>query len=93
MRKQKFQEEGQKMIRSINTHFFDGEKFIEYCTEDDFEYPVRLGDKFMIITNDLCIQGVLHDIDVDEKTFVIRKLDGELRQLKCSDVIECEKLD
>lgn len=76
-------------IRTLKTYFLDGEKFLEYCTENDYEYPVRLGERFMIVTNDLCIQGRLYDIDVNADTFMI-KTDNELLKFKCSDVIMCE---
>lgn len=79
-------------IRTIKTYFVDGEKFLEYCTEDDFEYPIKLWEKFVIATNSLCVQGRLFEVDVNADTFTI-KADSNLITLKCSDVIMCGKLN
>ena len=81
-----------RKIRTIKAYFAEGENFLEYYTDDDFEYPVRLGDEFLIVTNDLCIQGRLYDIDVNVDTFTIKTNDN-LLTFKCSDVIMCEKLN
>lgn len=74
-------------IRFINTHFIDGEKFLDYCTESDFVETVYIGDRLTVFTENLHIQGVLFDVDAETDTFKIVHGNDKTTLIKCSDVI------
>ena len=74
-------------IRFIDTHFVDGEKFLDYCTESDFVETVYIGDRLTVFTENLHIQGVLFDVDTETDTFEIVHGNDKTTLIKCSDVI------
>ena len=76
------------MIRSIETFCVDGEKFIDYYSENDFEYTVHVGQKCKVLKNGKYFDGTLCDVNPDESTFSIKLSNEEIMEISCGDIEE-----
>ena len=47
------------MVRSVDTFFIDGESFISYCSDSDFDYAIYIGQKCKVLRNEKCFIGTL----------------------------------
>lgn len=81
-------EEQKNMIRSIETFCVDGEKFIDYYSENDFEYTVHVGQKCKVLKNGKYFAGTLCDVNPDESTFSIKLSNEEIMEISCGDIEE-----
>lgn len=81
-------EEQKNMIRSIETFCVDGEKFIDYYSENDFEYTVHVGQKCKALKNGKYFAGTLCDVNPDESTFSIKLSNEEIMEISCGDIEE-----
>lgn len=81
------------MIRYIETLKFDEEKFVSYCSEADFDYAIDIGQKCKVITDELCVVGILLDVNESEDSFILQQNTGKRITIMCSDVndIYCEE--
>ena len=76
------------MIRSIETFCVDGEKFIDYYSENDFEYTVHVGQKCKVLKNGKYFAGTLCDVNPYESTFSIKLSNEEIMEISCGDIEE-----
>ena len=76
------------MIRSIETFCVDGEKFIDYYSENDFQYTVLVGQKCKVLKNGKYFAGTLCDVNPDESTFSIKLSNEEIMEISCGDIEE-----
>ena len=42
------------MVRSVDTFFINGESFINYCSDSDFNYTIYIGQKCKVLRNGKC---------------------------------------
>lgn len=42
------------MVRNIDTFFINGESFINYCSDNDFNYTIYIGQKCKVLRNGNC---------------------------------------
>ena len=54
------------MVRNIDTFFINGESFINYCSDNDFNYTIHIGQKCKVLRNGKCFIGTLHEVDSDK---------------------------
>ena len=45
------------MVRSVDTFFIDGESFISYCSDSDFDYAIYIGQKCKVLRNEKSFIG------------------------------------
>lgn len=43
------------MVRSVDTFFINGESFINYCSDSDFNYTIYIGQKCKILFLEVCL--------------------------------------
>lgn len=77
------------MVRYVQMVNIDNDKFIAYCSEDDYEYAIHIGDNVFFKTSEEVGSGKL--IDVNEETFVVQN--ENTKEILFSDVEEffCEE--
>ena len=66
------------MVRSVDTFFIDGESFISYCSDSDFDYAIYIGQKCKVLRNEKCFIGTLYKVNSNKNTFSIKQNNGEL---------------
>ena len=76
------------MVRNIDTFFINGESFINYCSDNDFNYTIYIGQKCKVLRNGKCFIGTLHEVDSNKNTFSIKQNNGEIIEINCADVEE-----
>lgn len=42
------------MVRSVDIFFTSGESFINYCSDNDFNYTIYIGQKCKVLRNGKC---------------------------------------
>ena len=72
----------------VDTFFIDGEGFISYCSDSDFDYAIYIGQKCKVLRNGKCFIGTLYDVDSNKNTFSIKQNNGEIIEINCADVEE-----
>lgn len=80
------------MVHCVDTINIDGEKFIDYCSENDFNYSIKIGEKCKVfLVNKKCYIGTLHEIY--ENLFILQLVNGENVKINYSDIddIFCEE--
>lgn len=80
------------MIHFIETIDIDGEKFISYCSESDFEYSIRIGQKCkVILISKSTFSGTVFEIN--ENSFILQLPNGNTKEIKYFDTedIFCEE--
>lgn len=80
------------MVHYVDTINIDDEKFIDYCSENDFNYSIKIGEKCkVILVNKKCHIGTLHEIY--ENLFILQLVNGENVKINYSDIddIFCEE--
>ena len=55
------------MVRSVDTFFIDGESFISYCSDSDFDYAIYIGQKCKVLRNEKCFIGTLYESELKQK--------------------------
>lgn len=63
-------------------------KFIDYYSENDFEYTVHFGQKCKVLKNGKYFAGTLCDVNPDESTFSIKLSNEEIMEISCGDIEE-----
>ena len=76
------------MVRSVDIFFTSGESFINYCSDNDFNYTIYIGQKCKVLRNGKCFIGTLYDVDSNKNTFSIKQNNGEIIEINCADVEE-----
>lgn len=76
------------MVRIVDTFFINGESFINYCSDNDFNYTIYIGQKCKVLRNGKCFIGTLHEVDSNKNTFSIKQNNGEIIEINCADVEE-----
>lgn len=76
------------MVRSVDTFFIDGESFISYCSDSDFDYAIYIGQKCKVLRNEKCFIGTLYKVNSNKNTFSIKQNNGEIIEINCADVEE-----
>lgn len=76
------------MVRSVNTFFINGESFINYCSDNDFNYTIYIGQKCKVLKNGKCFIGTLYEVDSNKNTFSIKQNNEEIIEINCADVEE-----
>ena len=76
------------MVRSVDTFFINGESFINYCSDSDFNYTIYIGQKCKVLRNGKCFIGTLYEVDSNKNTFSIKQNNGEIIEINCADVVE-----
>lgn len=76
------------MVRSVDTFFINGESFINYCSDNDFNYTIYIGQKCKVLRNGKCFIGTLYEVDSNKNTFSIKQNNGEIIEINCADVEE-----
>lgn len=76
------------MVRSVDTFFINGESFINYCSDSDFNYTIYIGQKCKVLRNGNCFIGTLYEVDSTKNTFSIKQNNGEIIEINCVDVEE-----
>lgn len=76
------------MVRSVDIFFTSGESFINYCSYNDFNYTIYIGQKCKVSRNGKCFIGTLHEVDLNKNTFSIKQNNGEIIEINCADVEE-----
>ena len=66
------------MVRSVDTFFINGESFINYCSDSDFNYTIYIGQKCKVLRNGKCFIGTLYKVNSNKKTFSIKQNNGEI---------------
>ena len=66
------------MVRSVDTFFINGESFINYCSDSDFNYTIYIGQKCKVLRNGKCFIGTLYEVDSNKNTFSIKQNNGEI---------------
>ena len=74
------------MVRSVDTFFIDGESFISYCSDSDFDYAIYIGQKCKVLRNEKCFIGTLYKVNSNKNTFSIKQNNGEIIEINCADV-------
>ena len=65
------------MVRSVDIFIINGDSFINYCSDNDFNYTIYIGQK--------C---TLYEVDSNKNTFSIKQNNGEIIEINCADVEE-----
>jgi small nuclear ribonucleoprotein (snRNP)-like protein len=77
------------MVRSVDTFFINGESFINYCSDSDFNYTIYIGQKCKVfLRNEKCFIGTLYEVDSNKNTFSIKQNNGEIIKINCVDIEE-----
>ena len=76
------------MVRSVNTFFINGESFINYCSDNDFNYTIYIGQKCKVLINEKFFLGTLYEVDSNKNTFSIKQNNEEIIEINCADVEE-----
>lgn len=76
------------MAKSVDTFFINGESFINYCSDSDFNYTIYIGQKCKVLRNGKCFIGTLYEVDSKKNTFSIKQNNGEIIEINCADVEE-----
>lgn len=64
------------------------ESFINYCSDNDFNYTIYIGQKCKVLRNEKCFIGTLYEVDSNKNTFSIKQNNGEIIEINCADVEE-----
>lgn len=51
------------MVRSVDIFIINGESFINYCSDNDFNYTIYIGQKCKVLRNEKCFIGTLYEVD------------------------------
>ena len=62
--------------------------FINYCSDNDFNYTIYIGQKCKVLRNEKCFIGTLYEVDSNKNTFSIKQNNGEIIEINCADVEE-----
>lgn len=62
------------MVRSVDTFFINGESFINYCSDSDFNYTIYIGQKCKVLRNGKCFIGTLYEVDSNKNAKEASKL-------------------
>ena len=76
------------MVRNVDTFFINGDSFINYCSDNDFNYTIYIGQKCKVLRNGKYFIGMLHEVDSNKNTFSIKQNNGEIIEINCADVEE-----
>ena len=76
------------MVRSIDTFCVNGESFINYCSNSDFNYTIYIGQPCKVLKNGKCFMGTLYEVNSNKKTFSIKQNNKEIIEINCVDVDE-----
>ena len=76
------------MVRSVDAFYIDGKKFINYCSESDFDYTIYIGQKCKVLKNGKYVIGMLCEVNSNENTFAIKQNNEEIIEINCVDVEE-----
>ena len=76
------------MVRSVDIFIINGESFINYCSDNDFNYTIYIGQKCKVLRNEKCFIGTLYEVDSNKNTFSIKQNNGEIIEINCADVEE-----
>lgn len=76
------------MVRNVDIFIINGESFINYCSYNDFNYTIYIGQKCKVSRNGKCFIGTLHEVDSNKNTFSIKQNNGEIIEINCADVEE-----
>lgn len=74
------------MVRYVDIMHIDGETFIDYCSESDFNYSIKVGQKCKIIMIDSqCFIGKIHKIN--QESFILQLNDKDEKvEIICADI-------
>lgn len=73
------------MVRNVDIFIINGDSFINYCSGNDFNYTIYIGQKCKVLRNGKYFIGTLHEVDSNKNTFSIKQNNGEIN---CADVEE-----
>lgn len=76
------------MVRSVDIFIINGDSFINYCSDNDFNYTIYIGQKCKVLRNGECFIGTLYKVNSNKKTFSIKQNNGEIITINCVDVDE-----
>ena len=76
------------MVRSVDIFIINGDSFINYCSDNDFNYTIYIGQKCKVLRNGKCFIGTLYEVDSNKNTFSIKQNNGEIITINCVDVDE-----
>ena len=78
------------MVRSVDTFFINGESFINYCSDSDFNYTILYWTKSVKVFEKMesVFIGTLYEVDSNKNTFSIKQNNGEIIEINCVDVEE-----
>lgn len=76
------------MVRSVDIFIINGDSFINYCSDNDFNYTIYIGQKCKVLRNEKCFIGTLYEVDSNKNTFSIKQNNGEIIEINCADVEE-----
>lgn len=80
------------MIHYVETIDMDGERFITYCSESDFDYSIKIGQKCkVVLINKITFSGTLYRIN--ENSFILQLSGEDTKEIIYSDIddIFCEE--
>lgn len=69
------------MVRSVDIFIINGESFINYCSDNDFNYTIYIGQKCKVLRNEKCFIGTLYEVDSNKNTFSIKQNNGEIIEI------------
>lgn len=73
------------MVHYVETIDIDDERFITYCSEDDFNYDIKIGQKCkVILMNESLIIGTLYS--VNDESFILQLGNGDNVEIIYSDI-------
>lgn len=73
------------MVRSVDIFIINGESFINYCSDNDFNYTIYIGQKCKVLRNEKFFIGTLHEVGSNKNTFSIKQNNGEIIEINCAD--------
>lgn len=76
------------MVRSVDIFIINGDSFINYCSDNDFNYTIYIGQKCKVLRNEKCFIGTLYKVNSNKNTFSIKQNNGEIIEINCADVEE-----
>ena len=73
------------MVHYVETIAIDGERFIDYCSEENFNYSIKIGQLCkVVLVNEDCYTGILYQ--VNENSFILQFRNGENMEINYSDI-------
>ena len=76
------------MVRNVDIFIINGDSFINYCSGNDFNYTIYIGQKCKVLRNGKYFIGTLHEVDSNKNTVSIKQNTGEIIEINCADVEE-----